>query len=584
MLGPSEWRGQDMNKSILYWFWLLAIGLISMISCSPNRVNEFDILIINGRIIDGTGNPWFYADIAIKDGRIAKIGEISGRQARQIINADGLVVSPGFIDMHTHCDQDLDYADANANLNYLIQGTTTVVTGNCGIGTFAISETKKRWDKKGLGTNVVHMVGFGTVRREVLGLEPRSPTRQELEEMRSILRQAMQEGAWGMSTGLEYIPGMYASTEEIIEMAKVVGEWGGAYLTHQRDEDSGVVSSTKEAIRIASESGVRTNFAHFKVLGKKNWGLLEECVKLINNARAQGIDITADMYPYDRASVGPIISIESNSGWSVFRLPHKMEPFASLRKRMSEDSVTDRERMQLKKQYIDALARALNDNKQRDQIRTSVLEGEKDDPSPVKLAGWHSYAIVDAQKNTSLIGKILTDIARDENKDPFDLMAELVLDEPDLLQSSGVMSEADMKSAMKEDWLMFSSDGSAMPIIKGKSNCPRFVHPRTFGSQARILQKYVREKKVLILENAIRKMTSLPAQTIRLKERGLLKKGYIADIAIFNPETIKENGTYAAPCQYSSGTEYVIVNGKISIEKGEYHGSLSGKMLLHTEN
>ncbi|MBN1223321.1 MAG: D-aminoacylase [Candidatus Aminicenantes bacterium] len=572
-----------MNKRAFFHFFMLVILVLSLMTCSQKSADEFDILIINGRIIDGTGNPWFYADIGIKGDRITEIGNLSKKTAHRIIDAKGLVVSPGFIDMHTHCDQDLDFADANAILNYLIQGTTTVVTGNCGIGTFAIAETKERWDKKGLGTNVAHMVGFGTVRTEVLSLEPRAPSTEELNKMKSILKQAMQEGAWGMSTGLEYIPDMYASTEEVIEMTKVVGEFDGAYLTHQRDEDSEVVASTKEAIRIAAETGVRVNFAHFKALGKKNWGLLGESVDLINEARANGIYITADMYPYDRASVGPIIAIESNSDWSVFRLPHKMEPFASLRKKMAEDSLTETERADLKKQYMDALAQALSDKTKREQIRKSVLEGEEHDPSPVKLSGWYSYAIVDARKNTDLIGKILGDIAREQNRDAFDVMAELVIDEPDLLQSSGVMSDDDMKSAMKEDWLMFSSDGSAMPILS-ESGCPPFVHPRSFGSQARVLQKYVREDRVLTMENAIRKMTSLPAQLIRMKERGLLIKGYKADIAIFNPETIRENGTYAEPCRYSSGTEYVIVNGKVSIENGEYNGGLNGKMLLYTKN
>jgi len=569
-----------MFKRWLIIFSAMAITMFSLAGCKSGK---FDILVKNGKIIDGTGNPWFYGDIGIIGDTIAEIGDLSERTAAKTIDAKGLAVSPGFIDVHTHCDGGLGRPDANANLNYLIQGTTTVVTGNCGDGTFEIAKTKDRWEKQGIGTNAVHLVGFGTVRSSVMGVEPRDATSEELDKIKDIVRQAMMEGAWGMSTGLEYIPGRYAATEEIIEVTKVVGEFGGVYASHQRNEFDRVPESTQETVRIAEEAGVRANVSHFKVCRKDYWGNMKEAVKVINGARTRGIYVVADMYPYHYASGGRILPIARNAGWAPFHLPNDMEPFAELRKKMRDRNLPDSEREKLKEQYVDELAKALADKSKREQIRKSVLEGEPHRPSSVALAGWDSYLVTIAEKNTHLIGKILSDIAKEQKRDPFDLAADLVIDEPDLYVACGVMSEDDMKYAMKEDWLMFSSDGDASPILK-ETDVPRIGHPRAFSSQARVLRKFVREENVLTLENAIKKMTSLPASFLQLKDRGLLIKGYKADIAIFDPETVRDNATDADARQYSTGTEYVIVNGKISIENGEYDGALNGKLLLLTEN
>jgi len=565
--------------------WLIIISALTMmmLSVAGCKSGKFDILVKNGKIIDGTGNPWFYGDIGITGDTIAEIGDLSGKTAAKTIDAKGLAVSPGFIDMHTHCDEGLGKPDANANLNYLIQGTTTVVTGNCGGGTFEIAKTKDKWEQQGIGTNAVHLVGYGDVRKEVMGVEPRDPTPEELEKIKEIVRQAMKEGAWGMSTGLEYIPGRYAATEEIIEVTRVVGEYGGVYASHQRNEFDRVPESTQETIRIAEEAGVRANVSHFKVCRKDYWGKMKEAVKLINDARARGVYVVADMYPYHYASGGRILPIVSNAGWAPFHLPEDMEPFAELRKKMRDRNLPDSEREKLREQYVDELAKALADKSKREQIRKSVLEGEPHRPSSVALAGWDSYLVTVAEKNSHLIGKILSDIAKEQKRDPFDLAADLAIDEPDLYVACGVMSEDDMKYAMKEDWLMFSSDGDASPILK-ETDIPRIGHPRAFSSQARVLRKFVREENILTLENAIRKMTSLPASFLQIKDRGLLARGYKADIAIFDPETVRDNATHSDARQYSTGTEYVIVNGKISIENGEYDGALNGKLLLLTEN
>ncbi len=559
------------------------LALFFFVGCSDNPPEDFDILIRNGTIVDGTGNPSFQGDVGIVGDTIVEIGDLARRGALKTIDATGLVVSPGFIDVHTHADGDLGRPGSNANLNYLSQGVTTVVTGNCGSGTFEIAKTKADWEARGIGTNVVHLVGFGDVRKAVMGVEPREPEPEELEQMRSILRKAMNEGAWGMSTGLEYIPDRYATTEEIIEVAKVVAEFEGVYASHQRNEFDRAPESTRETVRIAEEAGVRAITSHVKVCRKNAWGMMAEVVDVINDARARGIRIVADMYPYHFASGGPILPIARNAGWAPFHLPNDMEPFAELRARLSEGNLSDEEEKALRKDYVDELAKALSDDSKRQQIRQSVLEGTPHRPSSVALAGWDSYLVVLADKNAHLIGKILSDIAEDEGRDPFDVAAELVIQEPDLYVACGVMSEDDMRRVMDQEWLMFSSDGDAVPIVE-ETDPPVIAHPRAFGSQARVLRKYVREEKVLTLENAIRKMTSLPAQSLQMKGRGLLANGYKADLVIFDPETVGDLSTHDDAHRYSTGTDTVMVGGKISIEGGEYVGALNGKLLLLTEN
>ncbi len=305
---------------------------------------------------------------------------------------------------------------------------------------------------------------------------------------------------------------------------------------------------------------------------------MQEAVQIINDARARGVDVFADMYPYHFASGGPILPMTRNSGWAPFHLPNDMEPFFELRKKLRDENTPDSERGKLREQYIDELADALSDESKREQIRKSVLEGSPHRPSSVALAGWDSYLVVVANKNADLIGQILSDIAEEKKRDPFDLAADLVIEEPDLYFACGVMSEDDMKLAMKQDWLMFSSDGGAWPIVK-ETDAPTISHPNSFGSQARVLGRYVREQKVLTLENAIRKMTSLPARFLGMKDRGLLLSGYKADIVIFDPENTRENATHADARQYSTGTHFVLVDGKLTIEEGEYNGALLGKLL-----
>ena len=571
-----------MNRNLRTLGILLLIAASAACS-SADKKADFDLLIRGGRLVNGTGNPWFTADVGIRGDTIAEIGDLGSRRAAKIIEARGLVVSPGFIDLHTHCDRGLSEAASKANLNYLIQGTTTVVTGNCGGGTHEVAKLKALWEGQGIGTNAVHMVGFGDVREKVIGVEPRAPSPEELEKMKALVRQGMTEGAWGMSTGLEYIPDLYSTTEEIIALAKVVAEHGGVYLSHQRNEVAAVAEATRETIRIAEEGGLPVEVSHFKVCGKRNWGTMRDAVDVINAARARGVPVTADLYPYDKAATGPLISIARNAGWSIFRLPDDLEPFAGLRKELAAEGLSEEQKDNLKERYIAELAAALKDKAKREEIRKSVLFGTAVNPSPVAVSGWDSYAVVAARKNVSLIGKIFSDLAEEEKRDPFDIAAELVIDEPDLYLSCGALSEDDMKEAMRNDWLSFSSDGGAAPAVD-ETTRQRPGHPRSFGSQTRVLRKYVREEAVLTLEQAVRKMTSLPAQFLRLKKRGLLAPGYKADVAVFNPDTVEDKATYAEPSVYGTGLEWVIVNGKVSVEGGKFNGSLNGRLLQLTKN
>jgi N-acyl-D-aspartate/D-glutamate deacylase len=566
-----------MFKRFLLIFSVLIVVVFSFAVCSEIGVAKYDILVKNGKIIDGTGNPWFHGDIGIKGDTITEIGDLSGKTAVKTIDARGMAVSPGFIDMHTHCDDGLNRPASKANLNYLIQGTTTVVTGNCGGSiSLKVAETKKRWEDQGIGTNVVYLVGHGTIRRSVMGEEPRKAKPEEIEKMQAILRQSMKEGAWGMSTGLEYIPGRYADTEEVIELTKVVGEFGGIYTSHMRDESTRIIEAIEETIRIGEETGVPVNIAHFKVCGKDIWGLIKDAVKIANDARARGINVTADQYPYvQSAPVGPI--------WSIPNVPEDMEPMTEIRKKIRDRNLPDAEREKLREQYVDELKKALSDKSKKEQIKKLTLEGLPDDPSDIAMWGWHNYTILVAEKNTHLMGKNISDLAREQKKDAFDIVVNLIIDEPDMLYSGGSMSEDDLRYALRQDWVMVSSDGGASPIKK-KTDKPRPGHPRDYGSQTKVLRKYVREEKILTLENAIRKMTSLPASFLQMKDRGMILGGYKADIVIFDPETVRDNSTYDNARQYSSGIEYVIINGKISIENGEYNDALNGKVLLLTEN
>jgi len=549
------------------------------------KEKDFDILITNGKIIDGTSNPWIRGDVGIIGDTIVELGDLAGKAAENIIDAEGLVVCPGFIDVHTHCDRGLGRPETTENINYITQGVTTVVTGNCGSGSFDITGMKQTWEQAGIGTNAVMLVGFGTIRTAVLGVEVRDPTAVELDRMKSILRKAMEDGAWGLSTALPYIPDRYAKTDEVIALADIVAEFGGVYSSHIRDEGSRLIEAVKEHITIGRESGARVNISHLKASGKNNWGLMKDAVDVIDRARAEGVSVTADMYPYTRAAIVPFMM--------SFNIPDDMEPFTELNESIDyyyilrRMGVTEEDliragkkkpmgRNELTKIYAAEQEKALLDDRKRERIKKLTLEGAPDKLNWVPMFGWDNFIVIDAPKNPEYIGRVISDVAEERQKDPFDMAVDLFLEEKDgLIMSVCTMSEDDIKHAMKQEWLMISSDGGAARFGSGR------VHPRYYGSAVRVLGKYVREEDTVSLEDAVRKMTSLPAQLFRLKDRGMLKKGYKADIVIFDPDTVRDNATYEDSHRLASGIHYVILNGKISVENGEFSHALNGRVLLH---
>ena len=548
-----------------FWLVIAVIGLIVFYNgCQPREA--FDLIIKGGKVIDGCGNPWFHSDIGIKGERIAALGSLSGGEAKVVIDAGGLVVSPGFIDLHTHCDEGLGETELCANQNYLTQGVTTVVTGNCGGSPPDIEETIKRWKEQGLGTNAVLLVGLGTVRRQVIEEENRSPTEEELERMKLLVKEAMEAGAYGLSTGLQYIPDRYATTEEVIELVKVVAPYGGIFSIHQRDEEDYLLEAIRESINIGEATGVPVEISHLKAAGKRNWGKMLEAVRLIAEARLQGLEVYADQYPYRNASTVPLPAI--------LNIPKGIERLEELSERLSQPGLTPEERQQRMQELIDGLLEAFREPQLREEIKRATLEGRPDKVNWVVTWGWDNFMVVDAELNKEFIGKLMSDIAQQKGVSPFDLCLELIAQERDKLTISlATMAEDDLRYAMRQPWLSICSDGGVVPFGVGKP------HPRNYGSFPRVLGRYVREEGVLALPEAIRKMTTLPAQVLRLKNRGMLKPGMMADITIFHPAEVRDVATFADPHQHSQGIAYVLVNGQVVIEQGRYTGKLPGKVL-----
>ena len=551
-----------MNRIRFIWG-ILIFFLVIINNCA--RVEKFDILITGGKLIDGTGNPWRYADVGIIDDKIAKVGKLSGSEADKKISAEGLYVVPGFIDMHTHSDYTL-LVDGTAQ-SKARQGVTLEIIGESESAGPVFGEAVKLMEKglerlglkltwktlseyfsvlegSGISVNIASYVGLGQVRQCVIGEENREPTDEEMKEMKRLVREAMDEGAIGLSSGLLYIPDMFFSTDEIIELAKVVSEYGGIYATHIRSEDETLLESLDEAIRIGREADIPVEIFHFKASAKKNWYKMPEAIKKINDARKSGVDITVDQYPYIAGSTTITILLPNwaREGGTENILERIKNP--ETRQRIKDDMRTDDTGFDSIEEYM----------------------------SNVRIAK------VQSEKNEHLEGKNLLEIAKEKNADPIDNYFDLLLEEDGTV--SGVfftMTEENKKLAMAQPWLSIGSDGSSVKpegiLGRGKP------HPRYYGTFPRVLGRYVREQNVLILEDAIRKMTSLPAQRLGLKDRGLLKEGTFADIVVFNYDKIIDNATFENPHQYSEGVNYLIVNGKMVIENSEHTGAKPGRII-----
>jgi N-acyl-D-amino-acid deacylase len=499
----------------------------------------YDVIIRHGRVVDGTGNPAFYADLAVKDGRIARLGRVVG-EAKKEIEARGLVVAPGFIDVHTHADEIATMPRAE---NFARMGVTTVVVGNCGGSTLNVAKLLREIEETDVAINVATLIGHNSVRAKAMGGGfDRAPTSEELEKMKALVEQAMKDGAVGLSTGLIYQPGVFAKTDEIVELAKVVAPYDGIYASHMRYEDTQIYEALDEVFRIAREAGVRAEVSHLKLSGPSAWGQAEKVLAYIEKARSEGLDITHDQYAYTASSTGISQLIPEKA------LEGGRHKFAQ---RIADPAQGAKIAAEMKKNQV---------RKGRKDFSYAVIASCDHDPS---LNGLNIVEAAKAKRGSASL----------------DSQVEMILDIEAHGGASGVfhgMSEEDLKVFMRHPNTMVACDSG---LRKWQSGVP---HPRGYGNNARVLGRYVRELKVLRLEDAIRKMSSLPAATFHFKERGELHEGYWADIVLFDPDKVQDTSTYKDPHHYPVGIPYVLVNGVVVIDHGEHTAAKAGRALRNS--
>ena len=496
-----------------------------------------DILIRNGKIIDGTGNSWFYGEVAIKDGKIIGVGRQLNFKAVRTIDATGLIVAPGFIDVHTHLEGD-EIKDPNAT-NFIKDGVTTCITGNCGSSNIDIGKYLRFIDSLKLSINVASLIGHNDVRKAVMGRANRDATTEEMQQMENIVEKAMKDGAVGFSTGLIYIPGTYTKTPEIVELAKRAAKYNGVYTTHMRDEGDSVTYAINEALTVGREAKIPVEISHFKLSGQQNWGRSKETVPMVEAARKEGLEVTIDQYPYTASST-------------------------SISTLIPDEILADNQD-------------SINARLQNPEVRKYVIQSMLNRLKKRKLKHF-SYAVVAYYKtDTTYNGKSIEQInLMKGNKHKKEQEAETIVD---IMMHGGAsavfhgMSEEDVRRIMKYPFNMFASDASIREFGAG------MPHPRGYGTNARVLAEYVRDQKVISLEEAIRRMTSLPAQKFQLHDRGLLAEGYAADIVVFDENKVQDVSTYDHPHAYSQGFKYVIVNGVLTVENEKHLGVRAGHAL-----
>jgi dihydroorotase/N-acyl-D-amino-acid deacylase len=529
---------------------------------------EYDILIRNGRIVDGSGRPAFNADVAIKNDRVARIGNLRGATAQREIDARGQVVAPGFIDMLGQSEQYV-LIDPRA-MSKVMMGVTTEITGegesiaplndrilkeqedfnrrfNLTVDWRTLDQYFNRLNKQGAGVNLGTFVGATQIREYVIGYDNRPPTADELKQMRTLVAEAMKDGALGLSTSLQYVPARFAKTDEIVELAKVARQYGGIYITHQRSEANAIDDSMKEVFEIARRANIPAEIWHFKTAYKKNWGRMPQMLRRIADARRQGLKITADVYPY----------VAGSTSLSACLPPWALE------------GGTDR------------MIGRLKDPATRERLKKEISTDSKDWENIYLGSGGPGGILIGAVTNRELEswqGKRLAEIAAAQNKDPLEALLDFII--ADHGQTGAIffmMQESDMQAALKSPFVSICTDSGARakdgPLAGSKS------HPRGWGSYPRILGRYVRDEKLLPLELAIHKMTGLPASNVGLKQRGLLRQGYFADITIFDPKTVIDRATFEEPNQYPVGINFVIVNGQIEVDGGQRTPASAGRVL-----
>lgn len=500
---------------------------------------DFDILIRNARVVDGTGNPWYLADVGVKDGKIAAIGRLAGKSATREYDAARRVLAPGFIDVHTHIEGGIEKVPRADNL--LTDGVTTVVTGNCGGSMANLAEWFRRLEEIKLGVNVASLIGHNTVRAEVMGTSLKKASDEEIAKMQELVERGMRDGAVGFSTGLIYIPGTYSDTREVVALSQAAGKFGGVYASHMRDEGLQVLEAIEEAIKAGRAGGLRVQLSHFKIDNRRIWGFSEKSLDLVEKYRREGVDVVVDQYPYDRSSTNLGITMPS---WAL------ADGAAAIKERLASPETRARIKTEMRK-----------------------MLDEKGQPD-------YSYAFVARfALEPAYEGKHITDINVMKGREKtIDNEIETILD---IMTAGGAqmvyksMGDTDVDRIIKYPNTAIASDGGVREFGVG------MPHPRSYATNVRVLTEYVRARKVLTLEDAIRRMTSLPARTFNFKDRGMIREGMAADLLLFDPEKLAEKSTYEKPHQYTEGFDVVLVNGVVMIENGALSEERGGRVLRH---
>ncbi len=610
-----------MKNKIFRLSILLVLGMFFLTGLNfpaqKGKLLNYDLVIKNAKVFDGSLKPAFRADVAVKDGMIVKVERSIKGSAAKVINGKGLYVTPGFIDLHTHVDRGMYFTENRACLNYLKQGVTTVIVGQCGSSAWPIFEKAeglmKVWSEEGIGPNAALLVGHGTVRQIAMGMEEREPTAEELEKMKALVKEAMEQGAYGFSTGLIYQPGSFGKTDEVIELVKVIAPYGGIYHTHMRNEGDKLLEAVKEAIEISDKSGAPVHISHFKVMGKKNWGLVREACALIEEARAKGIKVTADQYPYQFSNGYPYSSLIPGSAWlgieetegtervdterltsedidaifnhlrdsQLIELSKKITPYYPVSERHQQylNEISRKSLVRLvsrslistgnfrgpgntreRSKFLARMANPEEAQKIREQIR-EYIDG---------YTGPENFIVgICVEKN--LEGKSLKQVAAMKGKSVEDTAIELELMGARCIPLR--MGEEDIEYIMKKDYVGTGSDGTAPPYGIG------LPHIRSYSTFLHKIKKYALKRKSVSLSHVIRSQTSLPAKIMNWDDIGWIKNGYKADIVVLDLNNIKTKTSISNPHSYSGGVRYLLVNGELVLDGGKWTGKLPGKVI-----
>jgi len=612
-----------MKNKIFGFSILLLLGVFFLaglnFSAQKEKLLNYDIVIKNASVFDGSLKPAFRADVAVKGGMIVKVERSIKGSAAKVINGKGLYVTPGFIDLHTHVDRGMYFKENRACLNYLKQGVTTVIVGQCGSSAWPIFEKAedlmKVWSEEGIGPNAALLIGHGTVRQIVMGMEEREPTADELEKMKALVKEAMEQGAYGLSTGLIYEPSSFGKTDEVIELVKVIAPYGGIYHTHVRDERDELLEAIKEAIEISDKSGAPVHISHFKVMEKQNWGLVKDACAIIEEARAQGIKVTTDQYPYQFSSGNPYMSLIPRSAWRGIEETETEETERVDKERLTSEDIeaifdhlrdsqlielytkvtpyyplSERHQQFLNEIPRDRLVRLVSsrlistgrfrgpgNTKERSMFLARMANPEEAQMIREqireyidRITGPENFIVgICVEKN--LEGKSLKQVAAMKGKSVEDTAIELELMGARCIPFR--MSEEDIEYIMKKDYVGTGSDGTAPPYGIG------LTHIRSYSTFLHKIKKYALKRKSVSLPHVIRSQTSLPAEIMNWDDRGWIKNGYKADIVVLDLNNIRTRTSISNPHAYSEGVRYLLVNGELVLDRGKWTGKLPGKVI-----